>query len=76
MAESNGKTDKELIMKHRDRIMGAMGTLLDNTEKLLYSLERQEKHNNVDKTDKDFMADLEHIRHELFEFYYSWEERY
>jgi hypothetical protein len=76
MATSNGKTDKELIMKHRDRIMGNMGSLLDNIENLVARLERQVKHNNADETDKAFMEDLEQIIPQLTKFYYSWEERY
>ena len=72
-------------MKHRDRIMGAMGTLLDNMRNLEAQLERHEKHYkkfNMDKktaddeTDLAFMADLELFRDQLVKFYYSWEERY
>jgi hypothetical protein len=63
-------------MKHRDRIMGNIGSLLDNVEYLLCQLERQENHGTVDETDKEFMADLNRVRPELVKFYYSWEERY
>ncbi len=72
-------------MKHRDRIMGAIGTLLDNTEDLLCQIERHEKHYkkfNMDKKTEDdeidqaFMEGLEHIRPEIVKFYRYWEERY
>lgn len=65
-----------MAIKHRDRIMGSIGSLLDNVEDLLARLERQEKHGNVDATDKEFLEDLDRILPELREFYYSWEERY
>lgn len=72
-------------MKHRDRIMGTIGTFIDNTEDLLCQIERHEKHYkkfNMDKKTEDdeidleFMADLESARLLLHKFYYSWEERY
>jgi len=63
-------------MKHRDRIMGNMGSLLDNMENLLAALVRQEERNKIDETDQAFCADLEHIRTQLVKFYHSWEERY
>jgi hypothetical protein len=63
-------------MKIRDRIMGNMGSLLDNMENLLARLERQEINNNADETDKAFMEELKDIHPELVKFYYSWEERY
>jgi len=63
-------------MKHRDRIMGNMGSLLDNMEDLVAELQRQAKRNKVDETDQAFMVDLKHIRSELSKFYYHWEERY
>jgi len=63
-------------MKHRDRAMGNIGSLLDNLENLMARLTRQERNNNADETDKAFMEDLKHIHPELVKFYYSWEERY
>lgn len=63
-------------MKIRDRIMGNIGSLLDNIENLTARLERQEKYNIADETDKAFMGDLEHIIPQLTKFYYDWEERY
>ena len=63
-------------MKIRERVMGNIGSLLDNVEDLKGSLTRQERKNNVDETDKAFMADLINIWPELNKFYYSWEERY
>ena len=63
-------------MKIRERVMGNIGSLLDNVEDLKGSLTRQERKNNVDETDKAFMADLNNIWPELNKFYYSWEERY
>lgn len=63
-------------MKHRDRIMGNMGSLLDNIENLVARLERQERNNNADETDQAFMADLELFRDQMTKFYYDWEQRY
>ena len=63
-------------MKIRERVMGNIGSLLDNVEDLKGSLTRQERKNNVDETDKAFMADLINIWPELNKFYYSWEESY
>jgi len=63
-------------MKIRDRVMGNIGSLLDNMEDLLARLERQERNNNVDETDQAFMEGLEHIRPEIVKFYRYWEERY
>ena len=63
-------------MKHRDRIMGNMGSLLDNIENLVARLVRQVQNHNAHETDKAFMEDLEQIVPQLTKFYYDWEERY
>ena len=65
-----------MTLKPRDRIMGNIGSLLDNMEDLLARLERQEKHNKVDETDKDFFEELDRILPEMRKFYYHWEEHY